>query len=92
MEMLRQEKKELCQKIFGAIASEDASNVKDYLLTDIIIPKIKEFLSALITNGGDMLIYGSKGRSRNGNPYSQDRVSYQNYYKRPSERYVEEKI
>ena len=72
-------------KLASVFAAEDLSRVFAYLATDVLVPKIKDIISGMITNGIDMLLYGEGSRSKN----NSERVSYQNCYKRPSERGLE---
>lgn len=56
--------KSLGRKITETFISGDIKDVKEYILDDVIIPGIKDFISELITNGTDMLLYGSTRKSR----------------------------
>ena len=60
--------------------------MKSYVITDVLIPSIKRAISEMVTNGIDMILYGSTGgRSKRS---SADRVSYRNYYdRRDDDRY-----
>lgn len=40
------------------IFAEDMSNVKNFIILDVLIPTIKEAISQIIKNGSDMLIFG----------------------------------
>lgn len=79
-------KKNELRKFTDAFISEDAGNVKSYILTDVLIPAIKKVVSDIIKDSIDMILYGeirgSKKRSVS------DRVSYNKYYdRRDDERY-----
>ena len=50
-------------KLADVFISEDVSNVKNYILMDVIVPAVKKAISDVITNGIDMLLYGSNGRT-----------------------------
>lgn len=83
-------KKNGFDKLKNEIISEDAKNIKSYVLGDVLIPAIKKAISDIVTNGIEILLYGeSRGRSGRSNA---DRVSYRSYYdgysSRPSERMV----
>lgn len=69
------------KKLSNTFLSEDMDNVKTYILFDVLIPSIKDAISAIIHNGSDMLIYGvtsgGKNRSNNRGTY----VSYNNMSK-----------
>ena len=73
-------------KLANVFGAEDMSKVFANLVADVLIPKIKETISGFVTNGIDMLLYGDSGRNKYN---SVEHSSYQNYYKRPSERYTE---
>ena len=67
-------------KFTGAFISEDASNVKSYILSDVIIPAAKKLISDIVRDGIDMFLYGStSGRS---NKSSGSKISYTNFYDR----------
>lgn len=73
-------KKNGVTKFADTFISEDIHNVKSYVITDVLIPSIKRAISEMVTNGIDMILYGSTGgRSKRS---SADRVSYRNYYDR----------
>ena len=66
-------------KLAGEIISEDAKNVKSYVLGEVLIPTIKKAISDIITNGIDIILYGeTRGSRRNDKIY--DRVSYRKFY------------
>lgn len=79
-------KKNGVTKFADTFISEDIHNVKSYVITDVLIPSIKRAISEMVTNGIDMILYGSTGgRSKRS---SADRVSYRNYYdRRDDDRY-----
>lgn len=77
-------KKSGVQKFADVFIAEDISNVKSYILNDIIIPTIKRVLYDSFTDGLDMILNGSGNRRhgrREGTRYSYDkaytRASYQ---------------
>ena len=57
-------KKTEMSKFKDIFISEDASNVKSYVLMDVLIPAIKKAVSDIVTNGIDMILYGSTGGGR----------------------------
>lgn len=79
-------KKNGVTKFADNFISEDIHNVKSYIITDVLIPSVKRAISEMVTNGIDMILYGSTGgRSKRS---SADRVSYRNYYdRRDDDRY-----
>ena len=68
-------------KLADVFISEDVSNVKNYILMDVIVPAVKKAISDVITNGIDMLLYGSNGRT-NANRSTASTISYNRYYGR----------
>lgn len=81
---VRVRKKSQASKFKDVFISEDASNVKSYILMDVLIPAIKKAVSDIVTDGIDMILYGgSGGRSKNRSRSS--KISYTNYYDRRDE-------
>ena len=80
-------KKTEMSKFKDIFISEDASNVKSYVLMDVLIPAMKKAVSDIVTNGIDMILYGSTGGSRKRS--TSERVSYRNYYDRRDDRYID---
>lgn len=76
-------------KFAGEFISEDAKNIKSYVIGDVLIPAFKKAISDIITDGIDIILYGGNGRSRSGRSNA-DRVSYRSYYddRRPSDRLI----
>lgn len=70
------------RKLTDEFISEDAKNVKTYVVGEVLIPAVKKAISDIVTDGIDMILYGE---SRKGSKRStSDRVSYRNYYDRDS--------
>lgn len=68
--------------VFGEIISEDARNVKSYVLSEVLIPAIKKAISDIVTDGIDIILYGeSRGNKKRS---TADRVSYTKYWDRNS--------
>lgn len=67
-------KKSEVRKLTDIFVSEDAANVKSYILMDVLVPAIKKALSDIVVNGIDMILYGEKGRS--GKRSTSSSVSY----------------
>lgn len=74
----RVKKKGEVRKFMDSFFSEDIHNVKTYILTEVIIPSIKDALSNAINYGSDMMIYGDAKHSKKRSNAS--RVSYSRYY------------
>lgn len=76
-------KKSGVSKFTDVFISEDANNVKSYIVSDVLIPALKKLFSDIVKDGIDMILYGSANRSRSSNgvkvsyrSYSDDRKSY----------------
>lgn len=74
-------KKSKARKFTEELVSEDAKNVKSYVLGEVLIPAVKKLISDIVTDGIDIILYGQskKGSKRS----TADRVSYRNYYDEP---------
>lgn len=83
-------KKNNVRKWTDTFISEDVSNVKNYILMDVIVPSIKKATYDLVVGAIDMILYGGNGTGRR--PTS-DKVSYRTDYsdisRRGERRYTE---
>ncbi len=66
------------RKLADIFISEDVSNVKSYIFMDVLVPAIKKAVSDIVTDGVDMMLYGSTGGRSSRKTGS--RVSYRTYY------------
>lgn len=68
------------RKFKDVFLGEESSDVKGYILLDVIIPSIKDLISDVITGGLDLLLFGEHrsrgGRRGNSGSYT----SYSSYY------------
>ena len=72
------------RKLADVFISEDVSNVKSYVLMDVLVPAIKKAISDIVRDGIDMILYGeSRGRRNN---ISSSYVSYRDYSRRDDDR------
>lgn len=74
---VKTKKKSGANKVADVFITEDISNVKDYIIYDVLLPAAKKTISEIVSNGIDMILYGetrSKSRSRG------SKVSYSKYY------------
>lgn len=78
---VKTKKKSKLSKITEEFISEDAKNVKSYVLGEVLIPAIKKAISDIITNGIDIILYGESRKGGRGYS-SADRISYKTYYDR----------
>lgn len=70
------------RKLSDTFLSEDAQDVKSYILFDVFIPAVKDMVVDLITNGTNMLFYGRGSSRRSSGPSSRSsRVDYSGYSK-----------
>lgn len=81
---VRTKKKNEMSKFKDLVISEDAANVKSYILMDVLVPAFKKAVSDIITNGVDMILYGETGHSKRRSNASS--VSYRDYYDRRDDR------
>lgn len=72
------------RKFADVFISEDINNVKSYILMDVLVPAIKKAVADIVTNGIEMILYGSTSKGRNSS--SGSKVSYRNYYDNRDER------
>lgn len=64
-------------KITDVFISEDAANVKSYIVMDVLVPAVKKAISDIVRDGIDMILYGeSRGRKSSS---ASDYVSYRDY-------------
>lgn len=57
-------KKKGLNKLADSLISEDAKNIKSYVLMDVLIPSLKKAISDIVTNGIDMILYGESRTSK----------------------------
>lgn len=77
---VKTKEKGLLSKIGETFLSEDASKVKSYLVTDVIIPAIKDTIVDIVKNGIDMMFYGESRSDRSKQKGGGTYVSYNSYY------------
>ena len=75
---VRPRKKSELQKVADSFISEDVSNIKQYILMDVLIPSIKRAVSEIVTNGINMLLYGEAVRTEKKSNAS--KISSRTYY------------
>lgn len=76
------------RKLSGLFLSDDISNVKSYVFSDVLVPAIKNAISDVIIEATTALFGGNKNRSGRSSQ-SRNNASYRNYYDdrdRPSAR------
>lgn len=80
----RVKKKGGIEKLADTFISEDAGNLKSYIIMDILIPTIKNTVSDIVKNGIDMILGIDSRNRRRG---VSERVSYRDYYDKPRGRH-----
>ena len=76
--VVKTKKKSKISQAMDNFISEDAMNVKSYVLGEVLIPAIKKAISDIVTDGIDIILYGeTRGKNRRS---TADRVSYRSYY------------
>lgn len=86
---VKTKKKSELKKLSDVFIAEDMSNVGNYIVMDVLIPAFKKAVSDIVTNGIDMLLYGSNGRTKK--PGNSHYVSYDKMSKR-DDRPVESRV
>lgn len=67
------------KKVSDLIISDDVSNIKNYIIIDVLVPAAKKAISDVVKNGIDMLLYSESERS---SKRSSNNISYSSYYDR----------
>lgn len=78
---VKTKKKKDISKFTDIFISEDAANVKSYILMDVLVPAIKKAVSDIIKDGIDMILYGESGSRRRGTNNA-SYISYNKYSER----------
>lgn len=74
---VKTKKKSEMRKAVDNFITEDVSNIKTYIVQDVIVPTIKDTIWNAITNSLEMVLFpGGKKRSRG------SKISYTNFYDR----------
>lgn len=61
-------KKSGFKKFVASFINEDAENVGTYLVRDILIPSLQKAFYEMITNGSEIMIFGSTGKKKMRSP------------------------
>lgn len=77
------------KKLSDFFISEDAANVKSYLVMDVLLPAIKNTIEDIVINGVRMILRGdtTDRRGNRSSGYRADIVSYNKLYDRHDRRY-----
>jgi hypothetical protein len=71
-------KKSDARKFIDGLVTEDIPNIKSYVVTEVLIPTVKNTLWDIFTNSLDMVLFG--GTKRSNKQSTAGRVSYRSYY------------
>ena len=74
----RVKKKNGLMKFADSMISEDAANVKSYILMDVLMPAIKKAVVDIVTDGINMILYGETSISSKKS--SGSKISYRKFY------------
>ena len=81
---VKTKKKGNLSKISDVLISEDADNVKSYILMDVLVPTVKKAIVDIVTDAVNMVFLGGTGRSKTTS--SSNYISY-NRLSEPRDRY-----
>lgn len=75
------------KKFADVFLAENMTNVKDYIIFDVLVPAINDTIVNMLTSGVSMLFKGQPGNYNRGGNRSRlnERTSYSSYYGRSSE-------
>lgn len=76
---VKTKKKSEFNKLADIFLPEDVSDVKSYILMDVLIPAAKKLIDDVVTGGIHMWLYGSSGRGKSNSSSGVSYVSYRNY-------------
>ena len=71
-------KKNGVRRLTDIFISEDAGNITDYILLDVLAPAIKKAFYDIVVNSLDMTLWGGRGGKRS----TADKISYTDYNSR----------
>ena len=69
-------KKSGASKLADVFVSEDVTNVKSYVVMDVLVPALKKLVFDIVTDGIDMILYGSTGHSKKRSNKNSSYVDY----------------
>ena len=83
---VRTKKRGEASKLADIFIAEDAANVKNYILMDVLVPAVKKAISDIVRDGIDMILYGEatgkRKPSTNSTYVSYNKCSYPREYDR----------
>lgn len=81
---VKTKKKSEVSKFKDVFIAEDAATIKTYLLTDVLLPALKNTIEDVVTNGIRMLLRGDTAARKSGGGAS--KISYDRMYDRKDDR------
>ena len=75
---VKTKKKSDIRKFADVFISEDATNVKSYIFSDVLVPAIKKLVADVVKDGIEMILYGGTSRTGSSGPRS-NYISYRDY-------------
>lgn len=73
----RVKKKGFLERVADSFIQSDADNIKDYIISDVLVPSAKKAIDDIVSNGIRMVLYGKNGGgNRSNKPYTM----YNKYY------------
>jgi len=84
---VKSKKKNDLHKLTDVFGTEDVNNVKSYLLTDVLIPAVKDVIEDLVSKGIRMMLRGEVGTRSSSSSSHISKISYNKAYKEPDKRY-----
>lgn len=79
-------KKSELRKFTDAFITEDAANVKSFIIQDVVIPAAKRIIDDVVVGSLRMILFGERGGSGRGGHTNASKVSYRSYYERENGR------
>ena len=76
---VRVKKKTGLNKFFNSFFTEDAPKIKEFVMSDVLIPSLKKAITDIVTNGINMVMYGADAYKRNTSSSPVTKISYKNY-------------
>lgn len=70
-------KKSGISKFADSFISDDARNIKSFVMLDVLVPALKKAIHDIVTNGIDMILYDGETRAKKTNAST---ISYRSYY------------
>ena len=78
-------KKGKTSKFASMFISEDATNVKSYIVADVLVPAAKKLISDIVKDGIEIILYGGVNHNKRSSGFRADYVSYNRYSDRKYE-------